>query len=184
MDPRKQFIAARMKATKAFKTGDFTLSSGKKSDVYLDCRMLTLDSKSLPFIVSFMVETLDAEELEPNRVGGLSAGADPLIAGFLCNGWRSLKGFFARKEPKKHGTLKLVEGHLSRGDKVIIVDDVLTTGGSIKKCADDVIQHGGDIIGAIVIVDREEGGREALDDYRFPVYSLITLKEVREILGE
>jgi len=178
----KRWLAYEMRSCRAYLTGDFTLSSGKKSDTYLDCRMLTL-GENLAVIIQMMTEVLDTRGYQPTRIGGMSSGADPIIAGFLMSGWQGLRGFFTRKEQKAHGTLRLVEGHLSANDKVILVDDVATSGGSLLKAAKDVIQHGGNILCAITIVDREEGAKEALAELNIPLHSLITLKEVKSILN-
>ena len=178
----KVWLAREMQRCKAYLRGDFTLSSGKKSDTYLDCRMLTL-GENLANVIAMMTEILDQHGYKPNRVGGMSSGADPIIAGFIMSGWCGLRGFFTRKEQKAHGTLRLVEGHLSAQDKVILVDDVATSGGSLLKAAQDVIKHGGNILCAMTIVDREEGAKEALAELKIPLLSLITLKEVKSILN-
>jgi orotate phosphoribosyltransferase len=177
----KVWLAHTLQGCKAYLRGNFTLASGKQSDTYLDCRLLTL-SEHLPAVVAMMAEILDQNGYKPTRIGGMSSGADPIIAGFLMNGWNGCRGFFARKEQKAHGTLRLVEGHLSSEDKVVLVDDVATSGGSLIKAAKDTIQHGGRILCAMTIVDREEGAREALAEMNIPLLSLITLKEIKAVL--
>lgn len=177
-------LVGHMKRTGSFLKGSFVLASGRKSNAYLDCRRLTLDPQALPFVVSKMTHMLAAHGHEPNCVGGLTSGADPLVAGFLMNGWRSMNGFYSRKEYKLYGTCKKVEGHLSPGDRVVIVDDVISTGGSIARVADDVIDAGATVVCAIAVVSRDDIATEALGSYLFPLHSLISLSDLDRRFGE
>lgn len=178
----KHWLASEMKRCRAYLTGDFKLSSGKQSDTYLDCRMLTL-GPTLDVVISMLSDLIRANHCFPDVVGGMSSGADPLTAGFLMTGFCK-GGFFTRKEQKAYGTQRLIEGHLSPKDNVVLVDDVATSGKSLVKTANDVIEHGGNILCAVVIVDREEGATEELAKLNIPLYSLITLQEIKLILKD
>ena len=177
----KKWLANELKRTGSYLRGRFTLASGKQSDTYLDCRMITL-SESLPFVVGMMTDILSQHGYEPNRIGGMSSGADPIIAAFIASGWRNVRGFFTRKEQKTHGSGKLIEGHLAEGDKVIIVDDVATSGRSLIKSTQEVLGVGAQVLCAFVVVDREEGAATALSELNVPLLSLTTLREVKDIL--
>lgn len=176
----KLWLATEMKRCGAYLTGDFELSSGKRSDTYLDCRMLTLGS-NLDIVISMVTDVLKFHKYPVDCVGGMSSGADPLIAGCLMTGYCK-GGFFTRKEKKAYGTERLIEGHLKAGNQVALLDDVATSGRSLVKTAIDVREHGGEILCAVVVVDREEGAKYALAELNIPLYSLITLQEIKSIL--
>ena len=123
--------------------GDFTLASGKKASYYLDCRKVTLDSRGARLIAEGILELLG--EAMPNAVGGMAIGADPITAAVITlAGLREidLKGFIVRKEAKQHGKGRAVEGPVTPGDRVVIVEDVVTTGGSSLRAIDQVEQFG------------------------------------------
>ncbi len=182
----RHLLAREMKLCGAFLTGDFTLSSGKKSDTYLDMRMLTL-SEHLRIVALHIIKEIKLLQYNPNRVGGMTSGADPIVAALLMNAPNSegfnLRGFFTRKEPKGYGTQKLIEGHLVAGDRAVIVDDVATTGNSLVKTVKDVRSVGAEALCAFVIVDREEGAKEALAELNIPLHSLFTLQEIKSFLA-
>ena len=134
---------------KALKFGDFTLASGKKSTFYLDCRQITLDSEGVALVGASILEVIEAAFRPlPQAVGGMSIGADPITASVLVAAFSRripLKGFMVRKQPKDHGTGKCVEGPVQAGDHVVIVEDVVTTGGSSLEAIERV-----EAIGCIV----------------------------------
>jgi len=126
----KQALIALIR-DKALEFGDFTLASGKKASYYLDCRKVTLDSAGANLIAEGILELL--ADAWPDAVGGMAVGADPITAAVLTvagRQGRSLRGFIVRKEAKTHGKGRDVEGPVRAGDKVVIVEDVVTTGGS------------------------------------------------------
>ena len=160
----------------AFKTGEFTLASGAKSNYYIDGRLLTLSSDGAAVLASVILAMIEGERID--AIGGMTMGADPIIGAVLAvadaNG-RSLKGFICRKERKAHGTGKLVEGNLAAGDKVLMVEDVVTTGESTLRAIDAVEEIGGSVVRVIAIVDRLAGAAAAFAarNYRFdPVFTI------------
>jgi orotate phosphoribosyltransferase len=179
----KSSLYEHFKRTGAFKTGDFTLASGKKSNVYVDCRLATLDGRA-NWEISTQFLNLLKEKLGhlPAFVGGVTSGADPIVTGVICAAeWmyqEGMQGFFVRKETKDHGTKKQIEGHCPSSSKVVVFDDVATTGGSSQVAVDAVKAAGADVLGVFVIVDREEGATQRFADQGIPLYSLVTLKEL------
>ncbi|HVT27637.1 MAG TPA: orotate phosphoribosyltransferase [Lacipirellulaceae bacterium] len=164
---------------KALKFGDFTLTSGKKASYYLDCRQITLDSQGARLVGEGMLELL-ADDM-PDLVGGMAIGADPITAAILTlAGMRglSLRGIVVRKEPKQHGTGRLVEGPFQPGESVAIVEDTVTTGGSsllaIEYCEAARLK----IQRVLAIVDRLEGGREAFAARGYELTALFTIRDL------
>lgn len=172
---------------KSVRTGKFTLASGKESDLYIDCRVTTLDAMG-----ANMVGTLGWAKVRdsilhrfPNvsAIGGMTLGADPisLAIGMTSaqeRGIDALRVFVVRKEPKGHGRNRRIEGNFKPGDEVVVVDDVITTGGSTLKAIDAIEEEGGKVVAALVLVDREEGGKEAIEARGLPVYALFTRKQL------
>ena len=162
----------------ALRFGDFTLASGKKASFYLDCRQVTLDSVGARLIGEAMLDLL-AGEL-PNAVGGMSMGADPIVGAIVTiAGVRNLplKGFLVRKEAKGHGTQKFVEGPVASGDRVVIVEDVVTTGGSSLLAIERAEAVGLKVERVLAIIDRLEGGREAFAARGYKLESLLTIRD-------
>ena len=164
---------------KSVKTGDFTLASGKKSDLYVDCRVTAMDCHGARLVgeVGWGVakDVVAAEKLD--CLGGMTMGADPVSLAVGMESARqgaSLQVFTIRKEPKDHGRGKQIEGNFSEGDRVLIVDDVITTGGSTLKAIEAVRKAGGTVVAALVLVDREEGGRAAIEAEGVPVHAMFT----------
>src|SRR4029078_13525922 len=147
----------------ALQLGQFKLASGKMSSYYLDCRKVTLDSAGANLIADGMMEPL-GDEL-PDAVGGMAIGADPITAAIITVAGRSgkkLKGFIVRKEAKQHGTGKDVEGPVSPCERGVIVEDVVTTGGSSLAAIEKAEAFGLKVLGVLAIIDRLEGGAAAL----------------------
>jgi len=168
---------------KSVRTGTFTLASGKQSDLYIDCRVTTLD----PFGANLVGELgwaavrgkIRAEGLRIDAIGGMTLGADPVSLAVGMTSARlhpeeALPVFTVRKEPKGHGRGKQIEGNFKEGDAVVVVDDVITTGGSTLKAIDAIEREGGKVVFALVLVDREEGGRQAIESRGIPVVPLFT----------
>lgn len=142
---------------RALQFGDFTLASGKKASYYLDCRKLTLDGEGANLVAEGMLDLL--EDGMPDCVGGMAIGADPITAAIITRAWQnqvSLKGFIVRKEPKQHGTGQQVEGPVEAGQQAVIVEDVITTGGSSLKAIQCAREFGLKVDRLISIVDRGE----------------------------
>lgn len=158
--------------------GDFTLASGKKATYYLDCRKVTLDARGAKLIAEGILELL-ADAL-PDAVGGMAIGADPITAAVITvAGMRDieLKGFIVRKEAKQHGQGRAVEGPVVPGDRVVIVEDVVTTGGSSIQAIDRVEEFGLEVQRVIAIVDRLQGGAEVFSQRGIPLTSLLTVRD-------
>lgn len=152
------------------------LSSGKTSNFYIDVRRVSLDAQGLYLISHLIWRMIKNDRI--SAVGGLTLGADPIVSGLCVVAWKNkekLKGFLIRKSPKKHGRQKLIEGkELKKGERVVIVDDVATSGGSLIKSIDVLRSEKVKIVKAITVVDREEGARENLAEYNCPLVSIFT----------
>ncbi len=166
---------------KALQFGDFTLASGKKASFYLDCRCVILDSHATNLIAEGMIE-MWSDMRWPDAVGGMAIGAVPIAAAILTQvgadpGAKPIRGFFVRKEVKDHGRNKLIEGPVNPDDRVIIVEDVVTTGTSSLKAIDRCEEFGMKVLGVTAIIDRMEGGREAFSNRGIQLQSLFTIDE-------
>ena len=166
---------------KSLRIGDFTLSSGKKSSYYLDCRMTTLHPRGAFLIGSLILAKIREHQIQADAIGGLTMGADPIVSAVAVVS--SLEGtplpaFIVRKETKGHGTQRSIEGYDGKpGSRVIVVDDVCTTAGSILTAADKAEEAGYRVVAAFCVVDREEGGTELIAK-KYPFYALFTAKEL------
>ena len=163
---------------RALKFGDFTLASGKQSSYYLDGKQVTLSAEGLMQISYGLLELLKSVDF--SGFGGMSIGADPIIGGVLVAAAaqnRSLQGFMVRKEAKGHGTQRFIEGPVQPGDRVVIVDDVVTTGGSALQAVDRVEEFGCRVVHAVGIVDRLQGGRAAFEARGIPFSALLTIED-------
>jgi orotate phosphoribosyltransferase len=175
--------------TGAVKKGEFLLSSGKTSDIYVDCRLLTLHSRAQSILIPAFIELLDSAGIRyPSLIGGPVVGAVPIVSALLhyysyinhvlC------RAFLVRSEPKSHGLQKPFEGHIPSGEKAILFDDVATSGKSLLHCAEEVWANNSEVVGAFVIVDRKEGAKEFLDKHSIPLYSLTNLATLRSLFPE
>lgn len=172
-------------ATRSARRGQFTLASGRQSTLYVDARLTTMSPEGLVLIGGLGLKAIRAH-WKVDSIGGLTLGADPIAyaiayASALSKGG-SLRAFTVRKEAKKHGTGKLIEGPFQSGDRVVIVEDVITTGSSALQAMRAVQDAGGVVHGVLALVDREEGGREAIEVAGIPVISLITAQELLPLL--
>ena len=163
---------------KALKFGDFTLASGKKAKFYLDTKQVTLDAAGACLVGEGILNLLVPDM--PKAVGGMSIGADPITAAVITlAGIRGvpLLGFMVRKEPKGHGTNRYIEGPVGPGDEAVIVEDVVTTGGSSILAIDRATEFGMTVKRVIAIVDRLEGGREAFADRGIELTTLLSIRD-------
>ena len=163
---------------RALKFGDFTLASGKKSSYYLDGKQITLHSAGLRLVALGLLDLL--AEVEFDAIGGMSIGADPIIGGVLAvaaDRGRDLAGFLVRKEAKGHGTNRFIEGPVEPGAKVVIVDDVVTTGGSSLQAIERVQEFGCEVVHVVAIIDRLQGGAEAFGRLALPFSPLLTVRD-------
>jgi orotate phosphoribosyltransferase len=161
--------------------GDFTLTSGRKSSYYLDCRTTTLDPRGALLIGRLILSRLRELSIKADAIGGMTMGADPIAAAVAVVSsieGTPLPAFIVRKEAKAHGTQRPIEGYDGKpGARVIVVDDVCTTGESILKAAEKAEQAGYSVAAAFCVVDREEGGTQAIAN-KYPFYPLFTAKEL------
>ena len=176
---RNEFLA--LLKEEAYKKGDFKLSSGRKSEHYVNCKPVTLQGDALMFISWCMFECL---EEDCDAVGGLTLGADPLVAGVpivAAIEERPMDGLIVRKEPKGHGTKAWIEGPtLAPGSKVTVLEDVITTGGSAIKAAEKLRDAGYVVENVVAIINRQEGTEadDAMDDADLNLISLFKLEEL------
>jgi orotate phosphoribosyltransferase len=163
---------------RALKFGEFTLASGKKAGYYLDGKQITLHSEGLRLVSEGLLELLAGVEFQ--AIGGMSIGADPIIGGVLAAAGaagRDLVGFLVRKEAKGHGTQRYIEGPVQPGMKVVVVDDVVTTGGSSLLAIDRVQEFGCEVVQVAAIIDRMEGGAANFAARGLTLKSLLTIQD-------
>ena len=179
MDPRTRLLD--LLAQRSARRGTFTLASGRQSDLYIDCRLTTMHPEGLSLIGPLGLHALGERGWHPDSVGGLTLGADPVsyaIAYASQLAGMPTRAFTVRKEAKTHGTGKLIEGAYLAGDRVVVIEDVITTGGSALKAVEVVRAAGGIVVGVLSVVDREEGGREAIEALGLEVASLALASEI------
>ena len=168
-------------AQKAYRFGDFSLASGKKSSHYVNCKPVSLSGQGLLSISSLFLKQIN---LSDSGVAGLTLGADPLVSGVVMLAAQSgidLNGLIVRKEAKGHGTGAWLEGPLpSKGSAITVLEDVVTTGGSSLKAVEQLRAQGYVVKQVLAIVDREEGGADTLSKAGLELNSLFFLKEIVE----
>ena len=168
-------------AQRSAKRGQFTLASGKQSTFYIDARLTTMSPEGLSIIGPLALVAIQQTGWSVDAIGGLTLGADPIsyaISYASAHSDHPLRAFTVRKEAKAHGTGRLLEGPFIKGDRVAVIEDVLTTGGSALRAIDAVRAAAGTVIGVLVLVDREEGGRQAIEKTGIPVVSLVTASQI------
>ena len=166
----------------ALRFGDFTLASGKKASYYLDCRQVTLHPAGLQQIAAGILEAIQNQfgSNGPDCVGGMAIGADPITAGVVMLAGQQkmpLRGFMVRKEAKQHGMGRVVEGPVTSGMRCIIVEDVVTSGGSAIQAVEAVRAFGLEVMGVMAVVDRLEGGRSAFEAAGISLTTLLTIED-------
>ena len=167
--------------TRALKRGTFRLASGREASFYLDAKQVVLEARGAMLVGRAILERLRSLGPLPAAVGGMSIGADPITSAVVTMAGvenLSMKGFLVRKEPKDHGTKKYVEGPVSPGDRVVIVEDVVTTAGSSLVAIDRAQEFGLVVERVVVVIDRLAGGREALAARGIPLESLVTIRDL------
>ena len=168
-------------AERSARRGQFTLASGKQSTLYIDARLTTMSPDGLALIGPLGLDAIERAGWRADAVGGLTLGADPIayaVSYASALAGRPLRAFTVRKEAKQHGTGRLIEGPFRSGDRVAVVEDVITTGGSALKAIEAVRAAGGTVAGVLALVDREEGGREAIEGAGVAVISLARARDV------
>ncbi|NQT15970.1 MAG: orotate phosphoribosyltransferase [Planctomycetes bacterium] len=164
---------------KALKFGEFKLTSGKMGTYFLDGKQVTLDPTGARLVAEGILDLLNPDEM-PAAIGGMAIGADPITAAVVTmSGVRGtpIAGFMVRKEEKGHGTKQYIEGPVAPDDRVVIVEDVVTTGGSSLDAIERAEKFGLKVLGVIAIVDRVEGGAEAFEKAGYPFSSLLTIRD-------
>jgi orotate phosphoribosyltransferase len=161
--------------------GDFVLASGRRSSFYIDARRTTMAGEGLALIGALGLSRLRARGWHPQAIGGLTLGADP-VAYAVALAARAegmpLDAFTVRKQAKTHGTGRRIEGCFAPNASVVVVEDVITTGGSAHEAIAAVEAEGGRVLGVLAVVDREEGGRAALEQAGYAVETLVAIAEL------
>jgi orotate phosphoribosyltransferase len=152
------------------------LSSGKESNYYIDAKQVTLRAEGAYLLARLILDLIKDDDVE--AIGGPTIGADPVVGAVIYLSYLTktpLQGFIVRKDPKKHGMQRYIEGPpLKKGSRVVIIDDVITTGESTLRAAQAVEKMGCQVVKIIVLVDRLEGGRELLEQQGFKLTPLFT----------
>ncbi|HLK48610.1 MAG TPA: orotate phosphoribosyltransferase [Bryobacteraceae bacterium] len=165
--------------------GQFKLVSGQTSDVYVDAKLTTCRAAAMPLVGRLFLRKIEELGWRPAAVGGLTLGADPIamaVAHESSAAGRPIDAFVVRKEPKKHGTMKFIEGLAElNGTPVVIIDDVCTTGGSTITAIENARAAGLQILGALCLVDREMGAAGNIEALGCPFDSIFTLTEVKAL---
>jgi len=177
---RKQLLSTL--AHKSFRLGEFKLSSGGTSDYYIDCRTTTLDAKGARLTGQVFLEEIQQRGWKPKAIGGLTMGADPIVVAVsVVSG--EIHGFLVRKAEKQHGTGQRIEGFREKGARVVIVDDVCTTGASTIQAIEAAREFGFELTGVMCLVEREEAkGRPDVEKAAAPApfISIFTAADVRK----
>lgn len=184
MTDRDRLLALLLE--RSFRVGDFVLASGQRSRFYVDARTTTTQAEGQALLGRLGLAALRDAGLRPAAVGGLTMGADPVAYAVAHASWLAgdpVNAFTVRKEPKAHGTGKRVEGCFAAGDSVVVVEDVVTTGGSALRAIDAVAAEGGTVLAVLALLDREEGGRAAIEQAGYPVHTLYTISELFAAAG-
>jgi orotate phosphoribosyltransferase len=168
-------------ARKSFRLGEFKLSSGGVSDYYIDCRTTTLNARGAQLVGQVFLEEMRSQGWHADAIGGLTMGADPIVVAVaVISG--TLDGFLVRKAEKQHGTGQRIEGFREKGARVVIVDDVCTTGASTVQAVEAAREFGFKVVGAMCLVEREEAhGRASVEKAAAPApfLSIFTANDVR-----
>ena len=185
MDQKSREQLLNLLATNSFRLGEFTLSSGIKSDYYIDCRTSTLHAQGAELTGRVFLDLFRGQGWSPVAVGGLTMGADPIVVAVAVISAQSgspVHGFLVRKAEKAHGTGRRIEGFCREGARVVIVDDVCTTGASTIAAIEAAKEAGMTVVAVVCIVEREEAnGRPAVESaaHAAPFLRLFTAKDVR-----
>jgi orotate phosphoribosyltransferase len=171
----------RLLLERSVRRGDFVLASGQRSPYYIDCRLTTMSAEGQGLIGQLGWRAVLDAGWRPRVVGGLTMGADPVAYAVAAASFGTelvMDAFSVRKEAKTHGTGRVIEGCFVEGDAVVVVEDVITTGGSAQRAIAAVEGAGGRVLGVLALVDREEGGRGALEKEGREVVALVRAGEL------
>ena len=172
----------KMLAHKSFRLGEFQLSSGSTSDYYIDCRTTTLDASGARLVGEVFLEEIREQGWEADAIGGLTMGADPIVVAVAVTSG-TIHGFLVRKAEKQHGTGQRIEGFREKGARVVIVDDVCTTGSSTVQAIEVAREFGFEVVGVMSLVERQDArGRPSVEKAAAPAnfISIFTANEVRK----
>jgi orotate phosphoribosyltransferase len=178
-------VLVTLLAERSTKRGQFTLASGKQSKYYIDARLTTMSPEGLSVIGRLGLSTLHQSGWVIDAVGGLTLGADPIsyaISYASAGSDHPLRAFTVRKETKAHGTGKIIEGPFREGDRVAVIEDVITTGGSALRAIEAIRAAHGTVEGVLALVDREEGGRQAIEAAGVSIISLVSASQIIKTL--
>jgi orotate phosphoribosyltransferase len=188
-------------AEQSFRLGEFKLSSGGSSDYYIDCRMTTLHAEGARLVGQVVMDAIYERGWKPQAIGGLTMGADPIVTAVALLSAQKVQtrapartketdlepflihGFLVRKQEKAHGTGRRIEGFQKKGARVVIVDDVCTTGSSTVQAIEAAREFGFEVVGTLCLVERQEaGGRANVEQAAAPApfISIFTAQDVRE----
>lgn len=184
MSSRRRLI--ELLAARSARRGTFTLASGKQSSFYIDARLTTMSPEGLSAIGSVGLAMIRERGWNPDSIGGLTLGADPVsyaISYASASEAHPIRAFTVRKEAKSHGTGKLIEGPFNASDRVVVTEDVITTGGSALRAMEALRAAGATILGVLAVVDREEGGREAIEATGIPVATIARVSEILPLVS-
>ena len=171
----------RLLMERSVKTGHFVLASGKTSNIYIDARLTTMSPEGMRLIGTLALEKIQSAGWNPDSIGGLTLGADPVsfaISYASADTEKPLRAFTVRKEPKTHGTGNLIEGPFSAHDRVVVIEDVITTGKSALQAIEAVRRLGADVAGVLAVVDREEGGIQTIGSSGCEVVALTSIRSL------
>ena len=184
MDTTRSLIIAELVpliTAKALRRGSFRLASGREASFYLDAKQVVLDARGSMLVGRAILDLLRAHGPLPAAVGGMSIGADPVTSAVVTMagvGGFDLRGFMVRKEPKDHGTKRYIEGPVAPGEKVVIVEDVTTTGGSSLLAIDRAIEFGLVVERVVTVIDRLAGAPATLAARGIPLDALVTIRDL------
>jgi orotate phosphoribosyltransferase len=167
----------RLLLARSVQRGDFVLASGQRSSYYIDCRVTTMSAEGLTLIGRAGLEAMRRKNWRPRGVGGLTMGADPVAYAIAAASFGSpdqVDAFSVRKDIKQHGTRRSIEGNFKAGDPVVVVEDVITSGGSALQAIGALRESGARIIGVLAVVDREQGGADRIAEAGHEVVCLTT----------
>ena len=171
----------RLLLERSVRHGDFVLASGQRSSYYVDCRLTTMSAEGMVLIGRLGWRAIREAGWRARAVGGLTMGADPVSYAVAAASWGTdmvIDAFSVRKEAKGHGTGRLIEGNFPSGEPVVVTEDVITSGGSASKAIQAVRAAGGGVAGVLAVVDRGQGGREALEAIGVAVIALTSSVEL------
>lgn len=177
-DRLKQLLVER-----SVQRGDFVLASGARSSYYVDCRRTTTHAEGQFLVGQVCWDLLHSTGLQPAVVGGLTMGADPVAYAIAHTSWiagEPVSAFSVRKQAKAHGTGRRIEGSFEPADRVVVIEDVITSGGSALEACAAVTAEGGEVLAVLALIDREAGGAEAIEAAG---HHLLTVYRISELLS-